>query len=543
MMFTQKNLMTVCCAAVLAFGLAACGSSSDDDNVAVTTPMMDGDGDAMDGDGDGDAMPVAVACATSATSQGCVDEKKAALDAATKAQETLKADENSTQKQLTEAQDAVDAAQEAYDDAMTVRNTYLAMQPPMYDPEAVATAFDKVSETLEGGLTVANADTDTVRGGKVTVNADGDNTYAKATWPVPKITGWAGSVWERSNSPMDSVVVYTNVQDAANAKYNTYYTGGQEAPAVTDAQAGWRYKAWAGVTSVAVNTVPTKPNVITLEGSVTDATRSLFDFAHGLTGPNQTNDFVDDGDTTVDEAMPKIMGKFNGVAGTFACMSGCMLKSDGDGKLLTFVGGWTFTADSNAMVAGVLVDADYLDFGYWVNTDDSGDDTVYMVNTFFRGEVLSGDVTALEGSATYKGGATGLYTKRALTPGGDGDVTAAGRFTADAELKAYFGGGDVSANNEDTISGTIKNFMDGDNVVDAGWSVELMQAETETGVFSGDATGGGSWSGTLYGEVEGDSDNVTDGMQSTLPSGVAGEFTAGFNNGDLIGSFGATKTK
>ena len=39
-MFTHKNLMTVCCAAVLAFGLAACGSSSDDDNVAVTTPAV-----------------------------------------------------------------------------------------------------------------------------------------------------------------------------------------------------------------------------------------------------------------------------------------------------------------------------------------------------------------------------------------------------------------------------------------------------------------------------------------------------------------------
>ena len=54
MMFTQKNLMTVCCAAVLAFGLAACGSSSDDDNVAVTTPMNGGDGDADATDGDGD---------------------------------------------------------------------------------------------------------------------------------------------------------------------------------------------------------------------------------------------------------------------------------------------------------------------------------------------------------------------------------------------------------------------------------------------------------------------------------------------------------
>ena len=36
-MFTHKNLMTVCCAAVLAFGLAACGSSSDDDKVMDAT--------------------------------------------------------------------------------------------------------------------------------------------------------------------------------------------------------------------------------------------------------------------------------------------------------------------------------------------------------------------------------------------------------------------------------------------------------------------------------------------------------------------------
>ena len=37
MMFTHKNLMTVCCAAVLAFGLAACGSSSDDNDMPVVT--------------------------------------------------------------------------------------------------------------------------------------------------------------------------------------------------------------------------------------------------------------------------------------------------------------------------------------------------------------------------------------------------------------------------------------------------------------------------------------------------------------------------
>ena len=31
MMFTHKNLMTVCCAAVLAFGLAACGGGGGGD--------------------------------------------------------------------------------------------------------------------------------------------------------------------------------------------------------------------------------------------------------------------------------------------------------------------------------------------------------------------------------------------------------------------------------------------------------------------------------------------------------------------------------
>ena len=30
---------------------------------------------------------------------------------------------------------------------------------------------------------------------------------------------------------------------------------------------------------------------------------------------------------------------------------------------------------------------------------------------------------------------------------------------------------------------------------------------------------------------------------TTYPTGVAGEFTGGFNNGRVIGAFGATKTK
>ena len=56
-MFTHKNLMTVCCAAVLAFGLAACGSS-DDGMLAVTDSTCT----VTDDTGDTDATPSAGMC-------------------------------------------------------------------------------------------------------------------------------------------------------------------------------------------------------------------------------------------------------------------------------------------------------------------------------------------------------------------------------------------------------------------------------------------------------------------------------------------------
>ena len=495
------------------------------------------------------------ACATSATSQACVDEKKAALDAATKAQETLKADDNATQKQLADAQTAVDDAQEAFDDAMAARNTYLAMQPSTYDAKAMATAFDGVPTALGGGLTTANPSTDTVRGGMVTVpDADGDNTYAKATWPVPKITGWAGSVWERSSSPMDSVVVYTNVQDAANAKYNTYYypsTGSSRDDDAPAADSGWSYKMWAGVTSVAAQQTddaddPNKPNVITLAVAVGTA-HELYSAEMLPTGNGITKTYPD-GDEVAALDQVEFCRVVQRRDGHVHVQCGYMLGGD-QRRWRTlhanrhldlhcgFEGRHGGRRFGGRRLSGLRLLGEY---GRLRRRHE------YMVKAFFRGEVPSGDVATLEGSATYKGAAAGLYTKRALTPGGDGDVTAAGRFTADAELTANFGGDSVAVDDEDSISGMIKNFMDGGMMIDAAWLVELNKIQGATfnaggreGTFTdGTTTGGGSWNGMFYGTVD-----ATTTPQHTLPSGVAGEFTAGFNNGDLIGSFGATKTK
>ena len=315
---------------------------------------------------------------------------------------------------------------------------------------------------------------------------------------------------------MDSVVVYTNKQADRSAKYSTYYAV-EEKTVDED-----------GFTWVARNNVVTgvdDDGVIDLaEDMVADAAK-LISAAMFPSGNGSGTTYPHDDDDADEVFKVEFAGAFHGVAGMFECTSNaaCAAQNGPDGQLNSLTGTWTFTPTStDSMVADVRTDADYLDFGYWVNTDDSGDDTEYMVNTFHRGEDPYVGVADVEGSATYKGDAAGLYTKRALTPRGDGDATAAGRFTADAELTAHFSGNDVAMNDQNSISGTIKNFMDGGTMIDAAWLVELNDTgetpnvDETAGTFSGKTTGDGSWNGTFYG----DGDNA-------YPSGVAASSTPG----------------
>ena len=96
-MSIHKKLMTACCAAVLALGLAACGSSSDDAN----------------GNGGDNGMPPPMAHACDAgASQACVDARQAELEA-------IEADDDATVGALNAARMAVADAQTALDDANT----------------------------------------------------------------------------------------------------------------------------------------------------------------------------------------------------------------------------------------------------------------------------------------------------------------------------------------------------------------------------------------------------------------------------------------
>ena len=236
-------------------------------------------------------------------------------------------------------------------------------------------------------------------------------------------------------------------------------------------------------------------------------------------------------------------------------------------------------------------DKGWLVYGAWLTTPNNVHG-VHRVGVFFDGmstygtEVdVDGTPTAnnvfvadngngLRGTATYSGGAAGVYVNR----------TASGMFTATASLTANFDvGGDATHDSGDyTLSGSIHDFKDtagtylgndtaahpNDPVYGGNndWVVLLTAADltgntadtisadgaiTRTGGAAGSADGvlwTGDWNAQLYGA----GDTVEDAV---APAGVAGSFRAiTANIGDdgvgdnpppayrgVVGAFGATK--
>ena len=259
-------------------------------------------------------------------------------------------------------------------------------------------------------------------------------------------------------------------------------------------------------------------------------------------------------------------GTYDGAAGQFRCVLGaatsCSSTNDGEEGPSALTGTWHFKPDSGAMVS--QPDADYLFYGWWVSKDKDGDPTAASA---FRGAVgptapaatgtpiLLSDAVALTGSATYVGNAAGKFAMRNPLDGtGDG-----GHFTADATLTAKFGAIAPDDNNGG-ISGTLENFMANDKAVP--WSVKLHHAPWgTTGAFTSSsvttdttangttwyingnaAPESGTWSGQMYDELPGDTDDPIPGDGNTTPTTATGTFYSEFSNiGRMVGAFGANK--
>lgn len=166
------------------------------------------------------------------------------------------------------------------------------------------------------------------------------------------------------------------------------------------------------------------------------------------------------------------------------------------------------------------------------------------------------DLHLVAGTASYYGSAAGVYVKK--DGEGDGLEVTNGMFTADATLKANFGGSKIATADQFMVSGTISDFMDGDanlgfadltlesadfgGGLDATTGAEVMPDATSVGsTFSDETNGGGTsgmWTGTFFGDSG--TSTATDETDD-FPTNVSGEFNGHFTNGHVAGAFGAER--
>ena len=222
-----------------------------------------------------------------------------------------------------------------------------------------------------------------------------------------------------------------------------------------------------------------------------------------------TFDSDDTATTDMDEAY-ETAGTYNGAPGTYRCNADapCTIIVSADGAITNIGTGWVFTPDAGAM--SLVADTDYLHYGFWLKRTTASDGAVTYdeVQTFAGSSVAaSGDIQNVTGTASYQGGAVGVYMmKHAYSPT-DGQLVDAtsGHFRAEANLTATFGqDGNIPPNMLNSLTGTIDQFeLSGGETND--WSVNLQGSiDAANGRASGTAAGGGaagSYSATFHGSV------------------------------------------
>lgn len=257
--------------------------------------------------------------------------------------------------------------------------------------------------------------------------------------------------------------------------------------------------------------------------------------------------------------MPAMVeGTYNGAMGTYTCSgsSTCTATVNAMGMLTALSDGWVFTPATGA--TSDQQDYDYLSYGFWLKktTDSDGVITYNEVETFANSFLPpSGSVAAVRGTATYNGGATGVYVKNVTNTVGVIESATSGHFTATATLTATFGQvhqgdnpaddsqpGTIAPNMLNKLTGTIRGYqLSGgeENTWQTVLNGDITQAD---GTASGTAEGGkpgsandGSFSATFHGSVVAVEDTVP------KPSSVVGEFNSFFTDGSVAGAFGATR--
>ena len=247
----------------------------------------------------------------------------------------------------------------------------------------------------------------------------------------------------------------------------------------------------------------------------------------------RSDTFTQDDATTTNVDEGEHRGAFNGAQGTYDCASAdCSATVNDKGETTALVGTWSFTPDAGVTID--VADPDYLTYGFWLDTTtkDGAIVSYDAVQTFAMTEAAVADsLGTVTGSASYAGGAAGVYVHETQNEDGTLNTATSGRFTADVDLTAYFAATTLRIDN--TIEGSISDFdLNGGPAND--WNVAVSATFTDGGVVTGMASGGvtgdtGSLSGQFYGPAA---------VNTNAPGILIGEFNSNFVNGSVAGAFG-----
>lgn len=529
----------------------------------------------------------AATLADSAAAQAAADAATAAATAATAAAAAVDAADMATITAANDAATAANNAAMAANMAATALNDAEAAMVAEAAETAARVEAMRIAGMIGPDATLADYDADAGTNDQiVSLNATGmpvfqgdpateesmDPRFTMSDDSPASIAGWKGGTYTRTTETggvtnMDTVVKYNDKAPNTAAEYSTYFDSSTETAA----------RGYSTNTDGVL--------ALTIGDAANPVTRTLYSINFGLTAAHQTLPIThDDPDTTDVETSTSYTGSFTGVPGTFTCTTTCSVSSDKDGNLSHFVGTWTFTPDGikdprggnltgddltaaqmRIMVPDVVPDPDFMILGYWMRTSTAADGMVtHSMRPIYDGLRDYGAVpTTVLGTATYTGPATGLYMKKSLTPDGQPtDPFTSGQFTADAMLTARFSGGEVASNHQYSIDGTISNFMDGGQMINDQWVVNLNRRMIGTnndepqrnigaadaaaghstgagGIFSGVTDGGalgsaaGSWSGIFHGAPGAGSD--------VQPVSASGMFDGHFSNGHVRGAFAVNR--
>ena len=510
-MSRYRKITTICCAAVLALGLAACGGGDDGLNTSQEQELQEQKNAA-------DEMVAELQKQLAALQErlGIEGEEDPGHDVANLRAEIERLEgqiEAAAEQERMETEKAAAAAMAA---------TAVKLHAGISMPVGTANDNDTADDPGPGTRFARHAVADNAGKIEVAIGA-APNVFLSEDKDamVADNHGWQGKRYTRSTPAADGMyeaMVYSNVADPTpGRKFGTKATIDSD-----DDTRDYEY-------------------MLTDMGRLTSTNAGSAGFEAAkvaFTGVTRTAGTETFKKANPDLSVISIPGSYHGVSGTYRCTptSGtCSATVASKGFTLSTTDMWEFEPASPSAQVMDRADTAYASYGWWIHK--SADDKTYTASAFAaaKGTVDDPAISALNtliGTATYMGGAAGKYALSSST-GGTND---AGHFTARAMLEADFGD---ATDGSDNITGTIDMFMGADGMA-RDWSVKLNKSaiENDGGITGNDTvwTIGGS-AAKARGEWSGMFQNMG---KDGVPQVATGTFYAEYGTaGKMVGAFGA----